>query len=71
MLTICAELRACCEQTGHGLGAQLHDGGRLIRGDCSTPRCAPGLPRWHLCQCLGPRSPQGRRPIEGTSMRRP
>jgi predicted nucleic acid-binding protein len=30
MLTICAELRARCEQIGHGLGAQLHDGDRWI-----------------------------------------
>lgn len=30
MLTICAELRVRCHQTGHALGNKLHDGDRWI-----------------------------------------
>jgi predicted nucleic acid-binding protein len=30
MITVCAELRAVCQRTGHTLGDRIHDGDRWI-----------------------------------------
>lgn len=30
MITLCAELRADCQRTGHALGNKIHDGDRWI-----------------------------------------